>query len=370
MNNSYTTVKQFTKWLSKRNITSVFCVADKQSFGISGAEKLIDSLFADKNITIFTDFSPNPKIEEMQAGFELIRKKKPDLVIAVGGGSVMDTAKCLKASISNNNLEEIIKNGKEINKSDIPFAAIPTTAGSGSEATHFAVVYIKGTKFSFANENIKPNIVILEHSLLLKMPGKQIAYSGLDALCQGIESYWSVNSNEESSKYSVQAIKLAFKNLKKAVAGDGKSIKQMLIASHMAGKAINITKTTAPHAFSYYFTSKFNVPHGHAVALTLGQVLKLNAHVSESNCTDSRGVTFVRQRIADICKLLGVKTAEEAAKVFTSLVTSLNLSIKFHELNISLNEIMEYFLKSVNLERLKNNPRELTEELIRTKILN
>ena len=161
-------------------------------------------------------------------------------------------------------------NKAEISSPGKKLIAIPTTSGSGSEATHFAVVYVGGEKFSVAHPiYMLPNVVVLNPSLTYSMDSYQTALSGVDAFAQAMESYWSVNSTEESKKYSIEALELIIEHLPLAVNYNDNSRDIMLHAANLAGKAINIAKTSGAHAISYVLTSKFNIPHGQAVALTL-----------------------------------------------------------------------------------------------------
>ena len=147
---------------------------------------------------------------------------------------------------------EIIKGKKKLNKRLNTFIAIQTTAGSGSEATHFAVVYYKNKKYSLADKNLIPDLAIVDFFFTKSLNKYVTACSGFDALSQAIESYWSVNSNAKSKMFSEKAIKILKKNLVQVVnRPTRKNREAVMLASHLAGKAINITKTTAPHALSY-----------------------------------------------------------------------------------------------------------------------
>ena len=186
--------------------------------------------------------------------------------------SVIDFAKSLNIKISNNNdFKSIVINNDSITNEGLPLVAIPTTAGTGSEATHFSVVYIKDIKQSLSHPLIKPAVAIVDPQFTYNLPPFITACSGLDAFCQAIESYWSVNSSDESKKYAIDAIVKIKNNLIDAVKTSSKESRHELsIASNLSGKAIDITKTTAPHAISYPLTKLFNIPHGYAVALILG----------------------------------------------------------------------------------------------------
>ena len=217
----------------------------------------------------FSAFSPNPLYEDVVAGVELFRSAECDAILAVGGGSAMDVAKCIKlfAPMSPDTL--YLDQPRESN--DILLAAIPTTAGTGSESTRHAVIYYKGEKQSISHSDLVPGLVCLIPEVLKDLPLYQKKCTMLDTLGQAIESWWSVSATEESIGYSKQAIGL-IKQYWKAYTETGSHAEEILLASNYAGRAINITATTAAHAMSYKLTSLYGIPHGHAVGLCLPEV--------------------------------------------------------------------------------------------------
>ena len=173
-------LKEFSDLYHKKKI---LLITGKNSFELSGAKKILLNELDKENVIIFNDFSINPKIEDAIRGAELARSKGIDLIIAVGGGSVLDIAKLIKAFFYDKGKEiELLKQSKEVNDPLIPIIAIPTTAGSGSEATHFAVVYIGNEKYSMAAECLLPNAVILDGSLVISGSKYQKTCNALDAM--------------------------------------------------------------------------------------------------------------------------------------------------------------------------------------------
>ena len=276
----------------------------------------------------FSDFKPNPLYEDIRAGVKALRKTKCDCIVAIGGGSSIDTAKGIKY----------------YNHVDFPFMAVPTTSGTGSEATHFAALYKDGKKHSIANERLLPDYVILQPDMLKTLPLYQKKCTMLDALCQAIESWWSKKATTESIEYSRAAIKLILANIDSYLNNNADGNKNMLTASNLAGKAINITTTTAPHAMSYKLTTMYDLPHGHAVALCLPKVWR---HMKNHN---------------DIAKALGRKNHEEAVLFFEGLLQKLEIN---PPPNASADDL-EILISSVNVQRLSNNPVRLGESAIKT----
>ena len=173
---------------------------------------------------------------------------------------------------------------------------------------------------------------------------------------------WSVAATEESMRYATDAARLAFGNLVTATNSPTPEAREaMSRASHLAGKAINITKTTAPHALSYALTSRHGVPHGMAVAITLTSMLAFNAEVTDEDCNDPRGADAVRERIARILSSLGTDNVEDANASITSLLTQINCPTTFDSVGVQTSAELKYVVDSVNAERLSNNPRRASQ---------
>jgi len=344
--------------VQKNSAENLFIVTGKSSYESSGAKNAIEVALKGKHITYFSDFSPNPKIEDVGKGLEFFKQAQCDLVIAVGGGSVIDVAKMINifSTNSHNPLDYIMKIDRFENKGK-PFVAIPTTAGSGSEATHFAVVYVEGKKYSLAHEFILPNYVIVDSNFHMSMPPKLAAVSGMDTMCQAIESYMSVNSTEKSKEYAKESLKLSIKYIEKSVNEVSLEAREkMAKASYLAGKAINISKTTAPHAISYILTSEFGIPHGHAVALTMPHILVFNYGLNETDCNDGRGVEYVKDSIGELVEIFGDKDVISVKGHFIDLMNKIGLKTKLSQLGI---KNYQHIINGVNVERLKNNPRKM-----------
>ncbi len=309
--------------------THVFLVRGKQSYEqCRAAVKMAEvQQKTGVRITEFSDFSANPKDEEALKGKQLLLEKKPDVIIAIGGGSVMDMAKLIRHYAAEQGYY-------------VPLWAIPTTAGTGAEATHFAVVYKEGVKHSVEAEDILPDAAILYPPFTYHNGAYLTACTGFDALAQAIEAYWNPKATEESRQYSIRAINLIYRQLPQCIAHPAETTLRDELAqgAYWAGRAINITKTTAPHAFSYVFTSKYGYPHGHAVALTFPFFMRLNG-------------------TADLQELLGF-TAENAVQQMETYLLSIGLSVQLHD-----TVDVRGALQAVNLQRLANNPVPVTEEI-------
>jgi alcohol dehydrogenase class IV len=363
----YNSYKKISNILEEVSPKKIFLVTGKKSYFLSGAENLLSEFINEYEYIRFFDFEINPKIKDIKKGIDLFNKEKCDFVIGIGGGSVMDIAKSISLlATQKGDLEEFIKEKVPLKRREILSMVIPTTAGTGSESTHFSVIYINKAKHSLTHYSLLPDFTILDPAFTEKLPPYVTACSSMDALCQAIESFWSTNSTEESRIYSRQAIELIMPNIIKNVNNpDRESREKMLIASNLAGKAINIAKTTAAHSVSYPLTSYFNIPHGYAVALTLPYFIKYNNDISLENLQDSRGVKFVKDRISELFAALKVETANEAKDKLLNIMKEINLETKISKLGINKNNIDIIIENGFNLQRMKNNPRVVDEKDLR-----
>lgn len=328
----------------------VFLVTGKSSYEKSGAQKIMESLLEGTPYFRFSDFEENPKLEDVEKGIDLFNRENCELTIAIGGGSAIDIAKLINslAKVQENLIETILAN--RLDQKPFPFVAIPTTAGTGSEATHFAVMYIKGEKYSFAHKYILPEYVIVDSQFTYSTPAYLTACTGADALCQAIESMWATGGNVESKDYAEKAIKLVWNNLVGAVVNNDQVSKDAVSeGAYWAGKAINISKTTASHALSYKMTSLFDVPHGHAVAITLVHIMQANYE-------------FATKDIDRILRLIKADSLSDGINKLEEFWLEIGLCMKLSQLGIEESQISK--LSNCNLERMKNNPAVLSKDYI------
>lgn len=307
-------------------------------------------------IVRFSNFAPNPLYESVVEGVELFHKRSCEAIIAVGGGSAMDVAKCIKLYANIDSTENYLKQSTVPN--DIDLLAVPTTAGTGSEATRYAVIYYNGEKQSVSDYSCIPGTVVFDTSALKTLPLYQKKVTMLDAFCHAIESFWSVNSNEESREYSAKAIRLVLRYMNAYLDNTDDGNRGMLEAANLAGKAINITQTTAGHAMCYKLTSLYGIAHGHAAALCVSKLFPYMIG-NVNKCIDSRGEDYLKSVFADIAAAMGCDTADQATEKFSTILDKLELEIPKAE-----ETIISILKNSVNPVRLKNNPVGLDEESI------
>lgn len=335
------------RWLADKK--KVFLVCDGSIQFLKDFNAKLDEITIP--MVRFSEFQPNPLYESVVKGVALFRQEACDCIMAVGGGSALDVAKCIKLY---SNLLGDGENGEwlseQIVPNDIPFLAMPTTAGTGSEATRYAVIYYDGKKQSITSESFIPGTVLMDPNALKTLPLYQKKATMCDALCHAIESFWSVNSTEKSKEYSRNAIQGVLSNMDGYLENTEDGNAGMLMAANMAGKAINITQTTAGHAMCYKITSLFGSAHGHA-AMLCDRVLFPWMVNNTEKCIDPRGEDYLKKTLDEIGIALGGRDASSGAEKFVELFEKLDFQIPE-----ATKEQYEELKTSVNPVRLKNHP--------------
>ncbi len=350
--------------LDQHKSKRIFLVTGKSSYEDFGTKSRIDSMLQGKEVFHYSDFNQNPQLEDLLKGIELFHAFKPGIIIAIGGGSVIDTAKLLSVlSAEKETIKNIIKDKLPVPKRKISFIVIPTTSGSGSEATHFAVVYLDKKKYSIYEQSLIADNLILDPELTYSMPQKLTAVSAFDAFSQAVESYWAVGSTLKSRQYAAESIRIIIKIYDQLITKPDKKVRRMMMkAAHLSGKAINISKTTAPHALSYFLTQNFNIPHGLAVMLLLPAFFNYNAKAKQTDLKPKVRFYEYVNRIKDLKEEMGVISDSEAVNVIKQMIMMSNFNLRLRTYGINNSTDIELAARNVNIERLDNNPVVLSKE--------
>lgn len=317
---------------------NVFVIMD--GFLVNSYEQKIKEVVQSENLSVafFSNYQGEPTTDHVEAALNLLAENKSDCVVAIGGGSAIDIAKAV--SIFGNNpaikWEEIATTG---NLNRLPLIAIPTTAGTGSEATKVTVVTNVETqiKMNPGHPDIIPDVAILDPVLTQSLPNHFTAYTGMDALTHAIEAYLSNRASVMTDNYALTAIRMVGKALPRAYENgmDLQAREDMLLASCYAGIAFSNASTNLAHAIGRSIGARFHIPHGLSVSLMLPFVMRFGLEVSE-------------ERLADIGLTLGLNDAgdqQQLAAATIGLIEDMNDQYG----------IWQDGLKYIKLDDLKDN---------------
>ena len=306
----------------------------KKPFVVCGVDESLARQAFGSAAIYFSGFTPNPDFSEVMNGISIFENEKCDFIVSFGGGSAIDVAKCINGLYKS---DEILL----LDRPRAPHLTIPTTAGTGSESTCFAVVYKNDEKFSIERTWLMPNYVILDSAFLQTLPMYHKKSSLLDAYAQAVESIWAKGATPASKSYALGALRILSEDIDSYMANDSNSATRILHAANLSGKAINISKTTAAHAMSYKLSAMFGLAHGHAVAVCLPHIWK---HQIESGN-------------------IPIELSQAHYDVFVNLFHFLEMPHIDTDGSID-NGIIETLVSSVNLARLSNHPVEISECLL------
>lgn len=327
-----------------REKEEIFLVCGNSFFRQPLYEEIKDAV---KRIVIFTDFHVNPEVDSIRKGIEVLRKENIRTILTVGGGSAMDVAKGIKGFYHREDLSEIPN--VPVQGNGIELIAVPTTAGSGSESTQFSIAYEKGIKQNILDACLVPEVIALLPELLSTLPLEQRKTTLMDALCHSIESYWSRKATKESREDAAESIRLILSSYEGYLNNTKEGNEIMLLASNYAGRAIDISFTTAAHAMSYKITKLYDFPHGHSVAICLSAIWEYMLENEEDE--------QLQEQLQEVALVMGVKTKREALDLFNGLIEKLNLSSPK-----ASKEEVEEMTQAVDPSRLGNNPMLLSEK--------
>lgn len=362
-NISFSSVNELKVLLKEKKLQKILLICGENSFEASGASKILRDLLKNKELKIFKKKFSYPELNELNRIIESLKDFSPDLILAVGGGSVIDYAKIANVLTESKNLKnEILNSNYEIKKKFTKLAVIPTTAGSGAEVTSNAVIYIDKIKYSVEGSFLRPDFFFLIPELVITGSNKIKSSAGFDAIAQAIESLISKKSNHKSVSFAKQSLEISFKNYLNYLNNPNiENTSAMCFAANLAGEAISISKTTAPHAVSYPFTAFYNVSHGHAVSLTLNKFLKFNyKNLASAKCDFDLNERF--KILFDVSK---VSNFDAFDQYLIKLRDNAKLENNFEKLGIDINKNYSTIISSVNSQRLANNPVDLNLEDIK-----
>lgn len=330
----------------------VFLVTGKRFAKEYGLLEKINEHLRGLFLEVYPQIEENPTVETVDRGTNRCKEAQCDLVIGLGGGSALDAGKAI-AMLQRNpgSIREYLDQERVCSTKGLPFIAIPTTSGTGSEVTPFTVITHKEkrAKPAIAPPQNFPDVALVDPELTLTMPFQVAASTGLDALCQAIEGFWSTQSNPVTRSLAFQAILLAMEHLESACfRKDQASVVNMALASHLTGIEMSNIGNTAIHPLSYPITLDYGIPHGFACAIFLPAVIRFNAEVIEN-------------RFRDLMEILKIPSVEAFADRVEALLEKLKAPKRLGELGVTKEAIPEIVRRGMGRSTAWN-PRPLTEE--------
>lgn len=351
------TLKELPRIARELGLRRILLVTGRGSFTASGAADVLPALEEIAEVETWSDFAPNPAVDDLVVGSRMAENIRPDGIVAIGGGSVLDMAKLLAVFLGRTS-EEIRADVRANHVTDRTPALVlvPTTSGSGSEATRFAVAYIGDEKFSVAHPALLPDSVILDPTLSESARPYQKATSVIDAIAQAVESHWARGATVTSRSFARDALADLVPSAPAFVGGDSPAAVLAARGSHLAGRAIDLSKTTGAHAMSYGLTKRHGISHGHAVATTLGGFARL--HAARASSPD--GSDELQQDLESIAALIGADDIHQVGDSLDEIAAGLGLELRLGALGVSRSDL-RVLAGAVNRERLANNPLEVSE---------
>lgn len=320
----------------------------------SGALKVLNKALLKYSVVNYTGIKPNPQLETLEDGIKLCKKEKIDLIIGLGGGSVIDYAKAVSVlTKEKGKIKEFFYKKRKFKGNKIKFIAIPTTFGTSSEITPYSVMtdVKRGTKITLSHKSMFPEYAFIDPKFSLSMPKKVMASSCADLFSHAVEAYWSVGATEATDSFAAASIKLFLKHYQKTFKAPRnlKAREYLSLAGVYAGLAFSNTRTTACHALSYPLTTVFGVPHGIACALTLAEMLKLNSRA-------------VPSKIEVLCNIMGCKNITTAQKKINKVWNNLKIKTRLRDYGLSKNDLQVVLEKGFIPEKMANNPYRVTKQ--------
>jgi len=283
----------FEEFISKLPYQKIALVTT-QGFRKRGIVEKVDFLLGSKLASILDFVQPNPSIDLVVELSASLRKSKPDCILAIGGGSAIDSAKGIARVLAEEPTwslrDHLVSQNPCKFVNDIPIIAIPTTAGTGAEVTSFGTIWdhASNKKYSVTGTDLYPKTVLLDPELTISVPLETTVSSGLDVVSHALESTWNKNASNITLSLCERSLKISLQTLDELIQ-EPQNIdlrEKMMEASLLSGLAISQTRTALAHSISYPLTTHYGLPHGFACSFTLPEILKFNSNADDNMILD------------------------------------------------------------------------------------
>jgi len=353
--------------MSKYEAKSVALITDKQLMNLGLCDQAIE-IIERKQITlhVFDEVVPEPSVDDVLHIVNQVSPTSVDLILAIGGGSTMDTAKLVSVLIKAKYTIYDLLNDASIAQKMVPTIMVPTTCGTGSEATCNAIVALpeENSKKGIVNGAFIPNEVILDVQLIAHLPRNIIAATGVDALAHCVECYTSNKATPLSNTYALAGAQLIFANIVKAYKDpqDLAAKRAMMLAAFYGGVAITGSGTTAVHALSYPLGGKFHIAHGVSNAILFTAVMEFNRDACQTQLAQ---ICDAIQ--PDMCQESEGAKSEFVVRAIASIVRETEIPVNLNDFGVKKSDLA--FLVNAGFQQqrlLVNNPKKLSVEDIQS----
>ena len=331
---------------------AIFLVTGRSSLKAQGTLDRVMQSLSRFRVTHFDGAIPFPSAEDVDGALEVCRRARPDVVVAIGGGSALDMGKVVAILMGNpGSALEYGRRHLAIEQRGLSFIAVPTTSGSSSEVTPGAALWQweERTSYNLRHEYMFPTVALVDPDLTLSMPGDLAAASGVDAFTSAFESYWSTEAQPMTDALALGVVRLFSKNLEASCRdGDRDARAACALAATMSGVGYSNSKPNVCHAFSRPLTLLRRVAHGQAVGITLPAFLERNAGAIET-------------KLPALWEALGVQGLEEASDRLTRIMEGCGLKVRLTDLGFGAGD-MDEVLDIVAWERLATMPTDLSRD--------
>ncbi len=354
------------KKLKAQGWNNAFIAADKGIVESGLVEKIV-STFEQEGMKyiVFSDFEANPTVQAIERGSQEFKSNKCDVLIGLGGGSSMDTAKGIAILATNPGPLQDYEGPEKVPNPVPPIVAVPTTAGTGSEVTASTVLsdHARKYKLSIRSAHLTPVIALLDPSLLCSLPPKMIASTGMDALVHAIESYISTVASPITEQLSLASIRTIAENIRLFYANPEniEAAGNMLLASTMAGMSFANARLGSIHALAHSLGGIYNMPHGLACTVLLSHAIEYNLISNPKKISEIASAMG-----ANINGLNHMEAAKLAISEIEMLITSLDLPINFKELSVKKEDVSQIVESALKTGIHVSSPRKIDREGLET----
>ena len=355
-------IKEIPGEVARRGLHKAFVCSDPDLVKFKVTDKVLNVLKENNlDYELYSDIKPNPTIENVQTGVAAFKKSGADYIIAIGGGSSMDTAKAIGIIIANPEFEDVrsLEGVAPTKKPCVPIIAVPTTAGTAAEVTiNYVITYVeKKRKFVCVDVHDIPVVAVVDSDMMSTMPKGLTAATGMDALTHAIEGYITKGAWEMTDMFHLKAIEIISRSLRSAVKGEKDGREGMALGQYIAGMGFSNVGLGIVHSMAHALGAVYDTPHGVANAILLPTVMRYNAEATG-------------EKYRDIAKAMGVEgvdkmTLDEARKAACDAVAQLSKDVGIPEnlKGIVKEEDIDFLAQSAIDDACRpGNPKDPTKE--------